>query len=149
MGCALSPPAVPPPVSPPYVRRGALPAADVAERIRCVLADGRDQEAWRWLLQLTDDFRASSPAGRRALVARAPELVGDGRYDAALAALVEHLCAEADAPVPRWTDAPGRFAEPWWFPADLEGLRAAALRDSPISFKRHGVFVTANAWNRA
>ena len=36
----------------------------------------------------------------------------------------------------------------WWFPAGLPALEPAALRDSPISFKRHGAFVTAPAFDR-
>ena len=72
----------------------------------------------------------------------------NNRYDAVIAALVEYLCVEAHIAIPHWTSEPARFAEPWWFPAGLPGLEAAAFRDSPITFKRHGVFVTANAWDR-
>jgi len=99
-------------------------------------------------VQFADDFRSLPAGARRQLVAEAPELVGDRRYDAAIAGLVEHLCAERGMGAPGWTAAPERFAEPWWFPAGLPALRARALRDSPISFKRHGVFVTAEAFDR-
>jgi hypothetical protein len=112
------------------------------------LSSSDEQTAWRWLAQFADDYRGSSPRGRTWLVEDVPRLVGDRRYDAALAALVEHLSAEAGTAAPAWTSEPSRFAEPWWFPAGLPALEAAMLRDSPISFKRHGVFVGANAFHR-
>lgn len=120
----------------------------VAGRIGAALAGGREAEAWRWLLELVDDFRGSSPSGRASLVGTPPPSTGALRYDAAIAALVEHLCAEAGMATPVWTGSPERFVEPWWFVAGLPGYRAAAIRDSPISFKRHGVFVTATAFDR-
>ncbi|MCL4445692.1 MAG: hypothetical protein M1134_02280 [Actinobacteria bacterium] len=131
------------------VRRGALPIAQVAERIARSLKEGQERTAWRWLMQFIDDFSGSSPRGRASLVRDPPtEFTGDRRYDAALAALVEHLCVKFDVTIPSWTDDPRCFAEPWWFVAGLPGYRAVALRDSPISFKRHGVFVTKNALDR-
>ncbi|MHB1533317.1 MAG: hypothetical protein ACYC1D_01640 [Acidimicrobiales bacterium] len=133
---------------PPRVRRGALGADALAGKIAAALAGGEDGEPWRWLLQFVDDFRGSSSAGRAILVEAVPPVTGDRRYDAAIAALVEHLCAGAGMVAPAWTGDPERFAEPWWFVAGLPGYRAAALRDSPISFKRHGVFVTKEAFER-
>lgn len=122
--------------------------ASVAGRITQSLQGRGEDEALRWILQFVDDFRGSSPQGRTSLIVDPPQLIGDNRYDAALAALVEHLCAEAALAVPRWTSQPERFAEPWWFVAGIPDYEAAALRDSPISFKRHGVFLTARALQR-
>ncbi len=126
-------------------RRGALRATELSERVSQCLAAGSEQDAWRLLLQFVDDFRGSAITGKIFLTKEAPGLIGDSRYDAAIAALVEHLCSESDIPIPDWTGLPGRFFEPWWFPAGLPALEASALRDSPISFKRHGVFITARA----
>lgn len=133
----------------PAMRRGASTAEEVAEHIKRSLALRNDREAWRWLLQLTDDFRGSALSGRLFLVGKAPAPTGDNRYDAVLAALVEHLCVEAGVGIPPWTWEPFRFAEPWWFVAGLPALEALAFRDSPICFKIHGVFVTAEAFDRA
>ncbi|MHB8296920.1 MAG: hypothetical protein ACYDH5_20385, partial [Acidimicrobiales bacterium] len=94
--------------------------------VRGSLAEANEREAWRWLLQFVDDFRGSGPAGRGALIEAAPAATGANRYDAALAALVEHLCAEADMSTPAWTSDEWRVAEPWWFVAGLPGLEAAA-----------------------
>lgn len=100
------------------------------------------------MLQFVDDFRGSSRAGKLLLVQESPALTGSNRHDAALAALVEHLCAQAAVEIPAWTWEPPRLAKPWWFVAGLPALEAAAIRDSPISFTRHGVFVTAGAFER-
>lgn len=131
----------------PRIRRGAEPIARVAEDVLDLLEEG-DAAAWRRLLDFVDDFRGSSVPGRRWLVEHAPPSTGDRRLDAAIAALVEFLCTEAGVTYPAWTDDPERFAEPWWFVSGLRGFEAMALRDSPISFVRHGVFVNEGAFER-
>jgi hypothetical protein len=130
------------------VRRGARPISEVAGSVRSCLAEGDEATAWRWLVQFADDFRGSGEGAKASLVSTEAPSTGDRRYDAAIGALVEHLCAENGVPAPAWTDAPFRSAEPWWFPAGLRDLRPSMLRDSPISFKRHGVFVSAKAFRR-
>ncbi len=133
-------------------RRGAMQIADVARRIQACIANGDCASdcatAWRWLLQFTDDFRGSSPSARQWMTNDPPPLVGLSNYDAAIAGLVEHLCAQYRVEAPPWTCEETRFAKPWWFPANLPALRARALRESPISLKRHGVLVTAEAFDR-
>lgn len=132
----------------PTVRRGAVPITDVTRQVRKILATEGDGAAWRRLLDFVDDFRGSPPPGKRSLVQRAPRPCGDRRFDSAIAALVEFLCTEAGTPFPVWTDEPDRFAEPWWFVSGMRGFEAMALRDSPITFARHGVFVNAGAFDR-
>lgn len=132
----------------PRVRQGAATAAQLADAIRRSLGRDDEREAWRWMLQFVDDFRGSSRPGKAFLVQEPPALTGSNRHDAALAALVEHLCAQADVGIPSWTWEPQRLADPWWFVAGLPGLEATAIRESPISFTRHGVFVTAGAFER-
>ena len=131
----------------PRVRRGAVPIADVADEIATLLVEEGEASAWRRLLDFVDDFRASPIAGKRWLVEAAPALCGDRRLDAAIAALAEFLCVEAGLPYPTWTDAIERFAQPWWFVSGLRGFEAMALRDSPIAFARHGVFVNEGRSN--
>lgn len=132
----------------PRVRRGADPIAEVAHQVAELLADEGEASAWRRLLDLVDDFRGSPTAGKRWLVEAAPPQCGDRRFDASIAALAEFLCTEAGLPYPAWTDEEWCFAEPWWFPSELAGFEAMALRDSPISFARHGVFVNEGAFTR-
>jgi len=133
---------------PTGLRRGALPLARLAEKIRDAIMSGDEKTAWRWVIGFLDDFRGSSPQGSVFLVSEPPAIIGDARYDATLAALAEHLCTEAGLPIPSWTWEDARMAKPWWFPAGLPGFEAMALRDSPIAFKRHGVFLTERALDR-
>lgn len=133
---------------PAAIRTGAEPIAVVARRIARALSTGDAAGAWRQLVGFTDDFRSSAPGGRGWLVQEPPALLEQSNYNAAIAGLVEYLCAQRRMPVPAWTSEEDRFVQPWWFPAGLPALRARALRDSPISFKRHGVFVTAEAFDR-
>jgi transcriptional regulator with XRE-family HTH domain len=132
----------------PKVRRGAAPIAHVAAEVAVLLADQDQASAWRRLLDLLDDFRGSPTAGKRWLVETPPASCGDRRFDAAIAALAEFLCVEAGLPFPNWTDDTERFAEPWWFVSGLRGFEAMGLRDSPITFARHGVFINEAAFER-
>jgi hypothetical protein len=125
-----------------------LSARELAHNVKAALDAGNSKEAWRWMMQLLDDFRSCVARGEMPPIAERPEIIGDQRYDAAIAALVEHLCASASMAIPRWTGEPERFCEPWWFVAELPGYRWSALRDSPISFKRHGVFITKRGLDR-
>lgn len=132
----------------PMVRRGAVAITEAAVESFRLLRDEGQSASWRRLLDFVDDFRGSSIPGKRSLVEHQPKLCGDRRMDAAVAALVEFLCTEAGLASPAWTDEAERFAEPWWFVAGLPGFEAMALRDSPIAFARHGVFVNEGAFDR-
>ena len=125
-----------------------LSARELAHNVKVALDAGSSKEAWRWIMQFLDDFRSCVASGQVPLITERPELTGDRRYDAAIAAPVEHLCASVSMTIPQWTSDPERFSEPWWFVAELPGYRWSALRDSPISFKRHGVFITKRELDR-
>jgi transcriptional regulator with XRE-family HTH domain len=132
----------------PKVRRGAVSMAEVSNEIREIFPAEGDAGAWRRLLDFVDDFRGSPTAGKGWLVEEAPPRCGDMRFDAAMAAFAEQLCLEAGIAAPDWVAEPGRSVEPWWFVSGLRGFDAMALRDSPIAFARHGVFVNAGALDR-
>jgi hypothetical protein len=78
-----------------------------------------------------------------------PPSTGDTRIDAAFAALAEHLARRDGWAVPRWARQPAIEAVPWWFVTDLVGMRARALVESPLSFRKRGVFITDGALSRA
>lgn len=132
----------------PMVRRGAEPISEVSRGLREILQREGARGAWRRLLDFVDDVRGSPRPGQEYLVADEPPPTGDARFDAAIAALIEFLCDEMGLPWPDWTDAPERFIEPWWFVSGLPGYEAMAFRDSPVEFKRHGVFVNEGAFDR-
>ena len=114
-----------------------LSAARTARALRAGSAD-----PVRLVVQFADDFRAAPPHERAPLVAEAPPTTGDGRLDALLAGVVEHLCHLLYVEAPAWVDEPSRFLDEWWFVAGLHDLRALALVESPAGLRRRGVFVT-------
>jgi len=70
------------------------------------------------------------------------------RERALLNATACSLAAEmGDAP-PWWAVRPLALAEPY-FVADMENLKASALLESPIQFRRNNVFVLGNFLSRA
>lgn len=68
--------------------------------------------------------------------------VGDERWDALLAAIAEHLLAAQDLAPPEWTER--RILRRPWFPARLPVHRVDALVWAPASFRKHGVYLSAN-----
>lgn len=109
-------------------------------------------QVWRHsILQLLDDYDAARRAGERAseLFLQAPQRTGSGQVDAALAALAEHLARRDGWLAPNWVNDPNRYAEPWWFVAGLPSLEATAIQQSPLSFRKRGVFITGAALSRA
>ncbi len=90
-------------------------------------------------------LRSLGPVDRPLLVADRPDGTGDARFDALLAAIVEHLCTKASLAVPAWANEPSRFLDTWWFVSGLRSLHADALVHSPISFARRGVFIAGDA----
>lgn len=83
-----------------------------------------------------------------ALIAERPEPVGDARHDALLGALAEHIALHHDLPVPVWTRDADRFLKVWWFPSSLRGTDAMAIAQSPVAYRRRGIFIMENAFDR-
>src|SRR5258708_1097547 len=78
---------------------------------------------------------------RRALLGDGPPSGGEGRWDALLAALAEHLAAKQDLAPPGWAEL--RVLGRPWFPAELRVQRADALVHAPAAFRKHGVYLAA------
>jgi hypothetical protein len=58
------------------------------------------------------------------------------------------LAAEQGQPPPWWATRPMVLAEPW-FVSGVEKLKASALQESPIHFRRNNIFVLGNFLSRA
>lgn len=129
--------------------------ADAADEAIRLLGAGRPlTDVWRYsVLQLLDDYtsvvRHHGTRAASALWSDEPRATGDLRVDAALAALAEHLARRDSWTPPRWTTDPWREAREWWFVTDLKGLEPSALVESPLSFRKRGVFVTEDSLERA
>lgn len=112
--------------------------ADVADEIAHLLDDGRERQAYRAFIALHDDLVRARPATRVALCVTPPRGVGDDRYDALLAALVEH---DLDGlPIPDWATDPNRNAHDWWV-EDLPAVRDRVRAATPPAFSRHGIWL--------
>lgn len=109
---------------------------------------------WRHcVLQLLDDYRSDlalvgiEAAQQRFFDEPAPS--GSPKVDAALAALAEHLARRDRWDTPAWARDTGTYTREWWFVTPLRGMHATALQQSPPSFRKRGVFITAEALSRA
>lgn len=74
-----------------------------------------------------------------------PAGTGDVRVDAALA---EHLARHDGWTPPMWAFDEIRYAKPWWFVSGVRSWHAAALVESPLAFRKRGVFLTESALER-
>lgn len=63
------------------------------------------------------------------------------------AATVETLCDEAHLPTPEWVFTTPNLAAPF-FVAGVENLKATALVESPLAFRKRGIFVLKNFLER-
>jgi transcriptional regulator with XRE-family HTH domain len=109
-----------------------------------ILQDG--PRSWSLhLFNFADSFRTRASG---ALV-EAPPLPGlEPRLQALTASLVEALCDEAKLPRPWWTLGVPALETPW-FPSETENLKASALVESPVPFRKRNIFVLANFLQRA
>jgi len=109
-----------------------------------VLADGA--ESWTvHLFDFVDAFRRThDPELIREPI---PEL-GTERLAAVFAGTVEALCAETEMCAPPWCQAVPGLPTPW-FVSGVENLKASALAESPVPFRRRNVFVLRNFLARA
>jgi hypothetical protein len=64
------------------------------------------------------------------------------------ASIVDALCHEQGVEAPDWPSAVGVLPDPW-FVSGTENLKASALLESPVRFRRRNIFVLSNFLSRA
>jgi hypothetical protein len=101
-----------------------------------------DKVRWKLVWEFLEEYRWEPAETQVRLVEVEPDLVGDARWDALLAALAEHLRAQHDLAPPGWTEA--RVLRQAWFPAELAIQRADALVWAPAAFRKHGVYLSVH-----
>ncbi|MDQ2640692.1 MAG: hypothetical protein M3Y79_08955 [Pseudomonadota bacterium] len=100
---------------------------------------------WVPFLDAVDDARRTrSFGGLRALYSRSRRT----REKSLLNATACALAAEFQQPPPWWAMHPLTLPEPW-FVAGIENLKATALVESPLPFRRNNIFVLGNFLSRA
>jgi transcriptional regulator with XRE-family HTH domain len=123
-------------------------AVATANRIRHLLAGAegedwspalREDAALRAVIDFKNALASASADDFTHLVSTPPGLIGDTRWDAFIAAVVEDEAATRSVPTPRWTDEKVRFTRPLWYLSGNRGLHAWELATAPGAFVRHGV----------
>ena len=125
-----------------------LGAVNIARRLSEVLQKERysrqsEDSALRLSLSFRDAIRRASDDELGELIGDPPNLVGDPRWDAFLAATVEDECARRGAPTPRWVNDSTRFVKPFWHLSENPSLHQWEFETAPAAFVRHGVLVAA------
>ena len=71
----------------------------------------------------------------------APDPTGDLRFDAVIAAIVDHVLTAAELPLPTWVGEPERTVRPEWDVEPVRALRDAARVVTPDAIRRHGIWL--------
>jgi transcriptional regulator with XRE-family HTH domain len=96
------------------------------------------------LFEWVDDFRKHP---NMKLIIDAPSKNSISRTRCLLASVVETLCEEVPLTAPWWCSAVEPLEEPW-FPSNSENLKALALREAAIHFRKRNIFVLHNFLSR-
>ncbi len=99
--------------------------------------------------EFLDEFTLRGDDQSRAeAIAERPADTGERRHDAYLGALAEHLAAVHHLSRPRWSVAPDRFLDRFWFVSEVPGFRAVSIAQAPAAFRRRGVFIPERSLHR-
>lgn len=109
-----------------------------------ILEEG--DSSWKiYLFNFVDSFRQGP---KKKLIVIPPLTETSPPIKALLASTVETLCDEKGMIPPEWTLSIFPLAEPW-FVSEIENLKAIALMESPIHFRKRNIFVLENFLGRA
>jgi transcriptional regulator with XRE-family HTH domain len=109
-----------------------------------ILADGFES----WTIHLFDSVDAFRREPDLGLVRTGPVDELHPKLRALIASTVESVCAELSLPSPGWCRGVEALDSPW-FVAGIENLKASALVESPVRFRKRNIFVLANFLERA
>lgn len=98
-------------------------------------------DAYRAVLGFVGEMDSASDEELAAAIVDEPLATGDGRIDALLAAVAEHLAYHRILPLPTWCFNSGRSLATAWFPIDYPSVRVRALISSPASFRSRLIFI--------
>lgn len=109
-----------------------------------VQRDGFD--SWKiYYFELVDEFRRTLDPQ---LLLLPPVQSLDSKLKSLLASVVLSLCEEAGIDAPSWSTRSYYLDQPW-FLSETESLKATALVESPVWFRKNNIFVLENFLKRA
>ncbi len=109
-----------------------------------VLNDGKN--SWKiHFMNFVDEFRRTLDT--RLLLLPPPNSLSI-ELRALLSSIVLMLCEEAEVAAPQWARKRVDLERPW-FVSETESLKASALLESPLAFRRNNIFVLSNFLERA
>ncbi len=118
---------------------------DSIEAISLRIAE-EGEASWKyWLFEFVDTFRHDQDIS---LIETPPRPGISLRIRALLASTVESLCLENGLTIPWWCDGVQTLSTPW-FVSESENLKAMALIESPLPFRKRNIFVLNNFLSRA
>jgi hypothetical protein len=95
------------------------------------------------LMDFVDEFRRTKDV----TLVHTPYPLNHERFDALLASTIEYLCDELGIEPPAWVwTVPGCRIP--WFVSGIENLKAIAIVESPVYFRRRKIFVLENFLSR-
>ena len=108
--------------------------------VYCRLIENESEDAHTYAMLIHDlprRFHLRTPEEQTAFLRERPPLTGT-RWDALLAAVVEHIARLHGHPVPEWVDEPERFLDTPWVISKNPVTAADSVLYSPGAFIRHG-----------
>jgi transcriptional regulator with XRE-family HTH domain len=122
----------------------SLPEDSIAMISERIVEEG--EASWKiWLFNFVDTLRSKRDG---VLFEAPPSEELSPKIKALLASTLETLCAEMEISPPAWCDAVPPLGEPW-FVSGVESLKASALVESPVHFRKRNIFVLNNFLSRA
>ena len=100
-----------------------------------------------WRIHFFDFVDAFRRNPREELILRPPTVSLKPPLMVLLTSTVETLCDEAGLSHPFWCTGVEPLAQPW-FPSETENLKAMALIESPVHFRKRNIFVLKNFLER-
>ncbi|MGH8979441.1 MAG: hypothetical protein ACRDWE_00265 [Acidimicrobiales bacterium] len=91
------------------------------------------------MIDFRDTLRQADQRGFRLLVTERPAPLGDPRWDAFVAAVIEDEGQRKGVTPPRWVAEPARFVRPEWCVAPYPEFFEHERSTSPTAYLRHGV----------
>ena len=136
-----------------------LPADGITMAVRHFLEQDRDSVVMvsariqadgsaSWPLHLFDFVDAFRRSPDESKIRSAPMEGLAGNVKSLLASTVETLCADMREDIPDWCHGVRGLKDPW-FVAGVESLKAMALVESPVRFRKRNIFVLGNFLDRA